>query len=176
MNYREWEESVPAEIKTDSVWKAKAYRLALFAAELAWHDATKLLGDKRTISLADQLFRSVGGVSADVEEGYSRGTGRDRARFYEYGLGSAREGRGWYFKGRHILGEGVVSHRIELLTEVIKLLLAMIPDQRGTLLREEPPPYGIPALPSNPDLPSDRGKLLSEVPMPDILLQDHSLG
>ncbi|MBI2927815.1 MAG: four helix bundle protein [Verrucomicrobia bacterium] len=175
MNYREWEESVPAEIQTDSVWKAKAYRLALFAAELAWHDATKLLSDKRTISLADQLFRAVGGVSADVEEGYSRGTGRDRARFYEYGLGSAREGRGWYYKGRHVLGERVVHHRIELLTEVIRLLLAMVPDQRGAVLREEPPPYNTSPLLSELDLSIVLSDLLSEVPMPEVLSEDSVL-
>ena len=72
MNYREWEETVPAEIKGDSVWRVEAYRLALFAADLAWPDATRLLSDKRSISLADQLYRSVGSISADVEEGYSR--------------------------------------------------------------------------------------------------------
>ena len=58
MNYQEWEQTVPSEIKGDSVWNAKAYRLALFLAELAWHDSTKLLADKRTFSLADQLNRS----------------------------------------------------------------------------------------------------------------------
>ena len=61
MNYREWEASVPTEIKSDSVWKAEAYRLALFLSDLSWHDATKLMRDKRTISLADQLYRSAGG-------------------------------------------------------------------------------------------------------------------
>src|ERR1044072_7384961 len=137
MNYVEWEQSVPTEIKSDSVWKSKAYQLALFAADPAWRDASKLVQDTRTMSLADQLYRAAGGVSADVEEGYSRGTGRHRARFYEYGLGSAREARGWYYKGRHVLGESVVAHRIGMLTEVIKLLLTMIPDQRGGVLRED---------------------------------------
>src|SRR5437667_4732461 len=141
MNYREWEATVPEQIKGDSVWKSEAYRLALFLADLAWHDATKLVRDKRTISLADQLYRSAGSVSADIEEGYSRGTGRDRARFYEYGLGSGREARGWYYKGRYILGRTVVEHRLRLFAEVIKLLLTMIPDQRGHELREESPVY-----------------------------------
>ena len=141
MNYQEWAQRVPPEIKGDSVWKSEVYRLALFAADLGWSDATKLLGDKRTISLADQLYRAVGAVSGDVEEGYSRGTGRDRARFYEYALGSAREARGWYFKGRHVLGKAVADHRMRLFTQIIKLLLTMVPDQRGQLLREESPPY-----------------------------------
>src|SRR5215472_7137269 len=124
MNYQEWEQKVPLEIKNDSVWNSRAYRFSLFLSELAWHDSTKLLKDKRTISLADQLYRSAGAISADIEEGYSRGTGRDRARFYEYALGSARETRGWSYKGRHILGQSVTSHRIWLTTEIIKLLLA----------------------------------------------------
>jgi four helix bundle protein len=114
-----------------------AYRLALFLADLGWHDVTKLMRDRRTISLSDQLYRALGSISANLAEGYSRGTGKDRARFYEYALGSARESRDWYYKGRHILGETVVQHRLQLLTEVIRLLLTMVPQQRGRLLREE---------------------------------------
>jgi len=166
MNYREWEAIVPDEIKGDSVWKAEAYRLALFVADLAWHDATKLVRDKRTISLADQLLRAAGGVSADIEEGYSRGTGKDRARFYEYALGSAREARGWYFKGRHVLGEQVPSHRIRLLTHVVKLLLTMVPDQRGQTLREEPPSYRITLDPGPGLSPNAHIGLLESIPMP----------
>src|SRR6266496_6355230 len=128
MNYRDWELAVPAEIKSDAVWRSEAYRLSLFAADLCWRDATRLVQDSRTKGLADQLYRSAGAVSADIEEGYSRGSGRDRARFYEYGLGSAREARGWYYKGRHVLGEEVAHHRILLLMHIIKLLLTMVPD------------------------------------------------
>src|SRR6266566_9564838 len=164
MNYRTWEEQVPQEIKADSVWNAKAYRLALCAADLSWHDATRLVGDKRTIGLADQLIRSTGAISADIEEGYSRGTGRDRARFYEYGLGSAREARGWYYKGRHVLGESVVAHRIGLLAEVIKLLLTMVPDQRGGVLKEDPLAYHAESLAQTPDLVAATEQFLDHVP------------
>ncbi|HEX9897945.1 MAG TPA: four helix bundle protein [Candidatus Methylomirabilis sp.] len=79
----------------------------------------------------------MGSIGADIAEGYSRGTGRDRARFYEYALGSARESRDWYYKGRHILGETIIRHRLGLLAEVIRLLLTMVPQQRGSGLREE---------------------------------------
>ena len=166
MNYREWEITVPGEIKGDSVWKSEAYRLALFAADLGWHDATKLLTDKRTISVADQLYRSVGAVSADVEEGYSRGTGRDRARFYEYGLGSAREARGWYFKGCHVLGPEVSGHRLQLLTHIVKLLLTMIPNQRGQVLREDSPPYHTAAEPPSLKTTAKLDELVDNIPMP----------
>ena len=163
MSYQEWEQTVPSEIKGDSVWNAKAYRRALFLADLAWHDSTKLLGDKRTIGLADQLNRSAGAVSADIEEGYSRGTGRDRARFYEYALGSAREARGWYYKGRYVLGGAVSTHRIQLLTQIIRLLLTMVPDQRGSVLREDSPHY---QTGSDADQPLEYcSNLLNEVPM-----------
>ena len=93
MNYEEWEDSVSAEITNDSLWKIEAYRLGLFAAAVGWHDATKLMQDKRTLGLSDQFYRSLGSISANLAESYSRGTGRDRARFYEYVLGSARESR-----------------------------------------------------------------------------------
>ncbi len=164
MNYQKWEETVPDEMKGDAVWKIEAYRLALFEAELCWFDVTKLISDKRTISLGDQLYRAAGAVSADIEEGYSRASGKDRARFYEYALGSARETRGWYFKARHVLGAQVTHHRLALLTRIIRLLLTMVPDQRSRYLNETPVSYFPTGDPDVPDF-SCPG-LLEDVPMP----------
>jgi four helix bundle protein len=131
---------VPSEITADSLWKMEAYRLALFLADPAWSDVTRLAGDRRTWDLAGQLYRAVGSIDANISEGYSRGSGRDRARFYEYALGSARESRGWYYKARHVLGDEVTSHRNRQIALICRLLLAMIPDQRsaGPFLHEEP--------------------------------------
>ena len=137
MNYEEWVKSVPKEITSDSLWKMEAYRLGLFIADLGWYDVTKLMRDKRTVSLSDQLYRSLGSISSNLAEGYSRGTGKDRARFYEYSLGSARESRDWYYKGRHVLGENVTNHRLCILTQIIRLLMTMVPQQRGSILREQ---------------------------------------
>lgn len=137
MNYDRWLQSVPSEIRGDSLWRMEAYRLALFASEVGWADVTKLMKDSRTVGLGSQLFRALGSIHANFAEGYSRGSGRDRARFYEYALGSARESRSWYFDARHVLGQAVSSHRMRLLTEIIRLALAMIPDQRGDTIREE---------------------------------------
>jgi len=64
MTYNEWIETVPRLIRDDSVWRVDAYRVALFAGDLAWTDASRLLGDKRTIVMADQLNRSAGAISA----------------------------------------------------------------------------------------------------------------
>jgi four helix bundle protein len=137
MNYQDWEGSVPEAIRADSLWKAKVYRLALFAADIGWQDVTSLVEDRRTKSLADQLYRSLGSISANVAEGYSRGTSKERAHYYEYALGSAREARDWYYKAHNILTEAVVSHRLSLLSEIIRLLLVMVPQQRAHVLKEE---------------------------------------
>ncbi len=143
MTYEEWEKEVPEEIRSDAVWKMQAYRLALYAVDLGWEDVTKLARDRRTMSLADQLYRALGSISANLAEGYSRSSHRDRARFYEYALGSAREGRDWYFKARHALGEAIIRERISLLTKIIRLLLTMIPRQRHPFLREEAEDYEV---------------------------------
>jgi four helix bundle protein len=136
VNYQEWEQNVPADFTGDPLWKVEAYRLSLFVAELGWHDVTKLMQDKRTVGVSDQLYRALGSIGANLAEGYSRGTGKDRARFYEYALGSARESRDWYYKARHVLGEKVMQHRLGLLTQIIRLLLTMIPHQRGQFFHE----------------------------------------
>jgi four helix bundle protein len=129
VKYSEWCDSVPLEIRGDSLWKMEVYRLSLFASHLGWRDVTKLFEDGRTVALANQLYRALGSIHANISEGYSRGTGRDRARFYEYALGSARESRGWYYSGSSVLSELVCVHRLQLLTQIIRLLLQMIPDQ-----------------------------------------------
>jgi four helix bundle protein len=121
----------------------KVYRLALFAADVGWHDVSRLIRDRRTMSLADQLYRALGSISANVAEGYSKSSGKDRARFYEYALGSARESRDWYYKGRHVLEQPVVSHRLDLLSQIIRLLLVMVPDQRNRTLREDAQQYEV---------------------------------
>jgi four helix bundle protein len=137
MNYQKWESSVPQAIKGDILWKVEAYRLALFAADICWQDVTTLIKDGRTRSLADQLYRSLGSVSANIAEGYSRVTMKERTRFYEYALGSGRESRDWYYKGRHLLSEAVITHRLDLMSQIVRLLLVMIPNERTHILKEE---------------------------------------
>lgn len=163
MNCDEWEASVPEEIRGDSLWKVEAYRLALFLAEMSWFDTTKLMQDKRTLGVADQLFRAVGSVGANIAEGYSRGTGKDRARFYEYALGSARESRDWYYKSHYLLADVVIAHRLKLITQIIRLLLAMVPQQRGHTLRENRVDYQLNQETFEPDILHD---LLHNIPLP----------
>ena len=46
MTYQEWLATVPKEITDDALWRMEVYRLALFAGDVAWHDATKLMQDR----------------------------------------------------------------------------------------------------------------------------------
>jgi four helix bundle protein len=158
MTFNEWIGSVPVEIKEDPLWRMEVYRLSLFAADLTWRDVTKLIQDKRTIGLSDQLYRSAGAVSSDIAEGYSRRSGKDQARYYEYALGSAREGRNWHYQSRHILSEKVTSHRIQLWTHIIRLLLIIIPAERGFKLEEDAAEYRV--------LEIDPDDLLNKIPLP----------
>ena len=137
IDYQNWENTVPEAIKADSLWKMTAYRRALYLTDQCWQDTQTLLKDRHSAPIADQLYRAVGSVSANLAEGYSRMSAKDRALFYQYALGSTREARDWYFKARHTLGDLVFSQRMEVLTEILRLLIKMIPQQRGYLVRED---------------------------------------
>ncbi len=56
MNHEEWAKSLPEKITGDSLWKTEAYCLGLFAADVGWHDVTKLMQDKRMRGLSHQLY------------------------------------------------------------------------------------------------------------------------
>ncbi len=141
MKYLEWQETVFAEIKNDPIWKLEVYRLALFAGDIGWQDVLTLSKVNLMYSIADQLHRALGSISANLTEGYSRSKGLDRARFIEISLGSARESRDWYYKSRHVLKTEVVSHRIGLITHIVGMLTPMIPHQRKNAIREERSEY-----------------------------------
>ena len=85
---------------------------------------------EKNLFLGDQLYRSVGSISANIVEGYSRISNKEKARFYEISLGSAREAKDWYFKSRHILGDELFKNRAEIITSIIRLLSTMIADRR----------------------------------------------
>ena len=141
MNYTDWLPTVFPEITNDPLWKMEVYRLGVFLGDLTWRDTDKLIKDPRMFKLSDQLYSAVGSISANIAEGYSKASKKDQARFYEYSLGSAREARDWYFKARHILGEGVALHRIRLLVQIIRPLLKMVPEYRGKKISEEQAEY-----------------------------------
>jgi four helix bundle protein len=127
MRYEEWLKSVPKELKDGPVWRFYAYPKSLYLFDLAWEDCEKLMRDTRGQAVAHQLIRSVGSISANLEEGYGRGIGgKEYVRFLRIALGSARESKGWYFKARHLLPQPLIQSRLSLLEEIISLLVTAI--------------------------------------------------
>ena len=141
MNYQEWLATVPPEITEDPLWRLDVYRLSLFIAEIGWEDVVLLNKNNLTRDAADQIIRSLNSISANIAEGYSRSTGKDRARYFEYSLGEAREARDRYFKVRRVLKPDVVLHRIRILTQIVKILNTFVPAQRKHGIREEKAVY-----------------------------------
>jgi four helix bundle protein len=155
MSYEEWAAQVPQEITGDPLWRPELYRLGLYAADVAWNDAMILSQTKLTRELADQLYRAVCSISTNIFEGYSRSTGRDRARFLEYSMGSAREARDWYYKSRLVLANDVTTARVALLTRIIKMLIVLTFKQRQIGIREEPSSYAPDVWPEIPEAESE---------------------
>jgi len=128
--FGEWEATIPEWIKRDPIWRTPAYRYSVWLSDLAKQDARILRANIDTRSDVDQLLRAVGSISANLAEGYSRRTGAERARYYDYARATAREARDWYFTGRTALGDAVVEQRHAVLERIIRILSAIIPRER----------------------------------------------
>ena len=118
-NFDEWVQQVALSIRKDALWSYETYRKALFLADLAWVDVEKLIHDPRGKAIGWQLLGAAGSVPANIEEGFGRGFGKDYGRFLKIALGSARETRGWYYRGRHLLDQDVLEHRFHLTDDII---------------------------------------------------------
>ncbi len=130
VSFEEWVMQVPASMRQDPLWKFQVYPKALFLADLVWNDTERMMGDPRGRTIAQQLIRSVGSICANIEEGHGRGFGRENAYFQRVALGSAREARGWYYRGRRFLEPDVFRHRLRLLDEIIAALVRSSVQQR----------------------------------------------
>ena len=81
----------------EEMWQLFGYRKALFFYDVGWEDCEKLLEHPLGRAVAQQLIRSAGSISANIEAGYGRGfEGKERLYFLRVALGSARESKGWY--------------------------------------------------------------------------------
>jgi four helix bundle protein len=123
-SYEEWIAQVPEAITSEEMWQFFGYRKALFLFDLCWADCEKLMRHPLGRSVAQQLIRSAGSISANIEEGYGRGfRGKQRLFFLRVALGSARESKGWYFRAKALLSSKVLEHRLALVSEIIALLI-----------------------------------------------------
>jgi four helix bundle protein len=130
LSFDDWLQDPRNPLAGDPVWRLTAFKRALYCADLAWPDVTRLARTPVTAGVAGQLYRALGSIGANLSEGYGRSSGRDRARLYEFSLGSARESVVWYRLARPVSGDAVAAHRQESLQHVIRLLLATIPEER----------------------------------------------
>jgi len=130
---------IPPSESRDPLLRMRAYRLALELIELAWKDAQALKGERTTERISPQLYAAVGSIGANLGEGYAHSSGRDRARFFEYALGSARETMTWYKAAEPVLGTTTVAERLDKLEEIRRMLLAVIPRERQRLIRPSKP-------------------------------------
>jgi four helix bundle protein len=123
--------AISHETANDPLFRMRAYRLASDLLIGAWGDAKALSAESVTERLAGQLYAAVTSIGANLGEGYSRSSGKDRARIFEYALGSVRESITWYQAARPVLGD-VVRDRLDSLEEIRRLLIAIIPRERGS--------------------------------------------
>ena len=120
---------------SDPLAKMQAVQITRELLPDCWDDAEKLAANEVTKKIAGQLYAAVGSILANLGEGYSRSSGRDRAKMFEYALGSVRESMMWYRSGERILGRETVNRRLDKLEQVRRLLLATIPRERDRLIR-----------------------------------------
>ena len=127
--------AISYEKSNDPLFRMRAYKLATDLMEVAWGDAKLLRAEPVTERIAGQLYAAVSSIAANLGEGYSRSSGKDRARIFEYALSSVRESISWYQAGRPVLTE-VTGARLNDLEEIRRLLLAIIPREhaKGTRL------------------------------------------
>jgi four helix bundle protein len=119
----------------DPLQRMRAYRLACELLTESWGDAEKLTHHRTTEKVSGQLYAAIGSIAANLGEGYAHSSGKDRARIFEYALGSTRESIAWFRSAEPVLGADVVGRRVEKLDEIRRLLLAIIPRERGRLIR-----------------------------------------
>ncbi len=101
----------------------------------SFEDAKLLKAEPITAEIAGQLYAAVCSINANVGEAYSRSSGKDRARMFEYALGSVRESMSWYLSSKPIIGDEKTTDRRDRLEEMRRLLLAIIPRERGKSMK-----------------------------------------
>ncbi|HVF40615.1 MAG TPA: four helix bundle protein [Gemmatimonadaceae bacterium] len=120
-----------SEPSRDPLGRTRVYQLARALVPDCWNDAKTLRAEPLTEAISGQLYSAVCSIAANIAEAYSRSSGRDRARIFEYALGSVRESMEWYRSVTPVIGETTVNDRLDVLEEMRRMLLAIIPRERG---------------------------------------------
>ena len=126
---------VPDPDRPDPLKRMKVYVLAEALVESSWPDMELVRDNKITSEIVGQMYKSIGSIPSNISEGYSKSSGKDRARSFEYALGSARETVDWYNAVKPVVGEAVVTERVRVLGDIRRLLVDIIPRERGRTIR-----------------------------------------
>lgn len=110
----------------DSLEELRFYQKSLELWDKCWGDTEILMKDFRGRELAKQLIRSVDSISANIEEGYGRGFGKEYPQFLRIARGSARETKGRYLRTKFLLSEETIKGRISDLGEIIAMITKTI--------------------------------------------------
>ena len=127
--------SVSADDSQDPLNRMRVYQLARELIPDCFGDAQLVRAEPITEQIAGQLYAAVCSIEANISEAYSRGSGKDRAMRFEYALGSVRESMSWYKSATPVLGETAVKDRRDRLEEMRRMLLAIIPRERGKTMK-----------------------------------------
>jgi four helix bundle protein len=105
------------------VWRV-AHDLYLFALK----DVEDFPNTRGAHSLADQLLRSIGSISANISEGFNRRSTKHYISYLDNSIGSTNEAENWYYKveGAQWLKKDNVKERVEKLSEIRQMLFGLI--------------------------------------------------
>lgn len=109
-------------MEKDKLLEVKFYVLSRELWDECWSDTDILMNDFRGKEIAKQLIRAVGSVSANIEEGYGRGFGKEYPHFLRISRGSARESKGWYYKSKFLLPSEIIEQREEKISAIIAMI------------------------------------------------------
>ncbi|MFA6542262.1 MAG: four helix bundle protein [Bacteroidota bacterium] len=110
----------------DGLEELRFYQNALQLWDLCWSDTEILQNDFRGKEIARQLIRSCGSISANIEEGYGRGFGKEYPHFLRIARGSARESKGWYQRTKFLLAAEIITERCSVLDGLIAMITKSI--------------------------------------------------
>jgi len=102
------------------------YAKALEFYDRMMEDTDRRIPDKRWRVIVKQLVRSAGSISANIEEGYGRGTSPEFAHRLKIARGEAWESSGWYRRAKRFLPAELIADRRQQAGEIIALLTATI--------------------------------------------------
>ncbi len=110
----------------DPLDNLRFYQQLLELFDMCWDDCEILMKDVRGREVAKQIIRSSGSISANIEEGYGRGFGKEYPQYLRVSRGSARETKGWYRRSKKLLHANVIEERTIQLNGIIAMLSSTI--------------------------------------------------